>query len=835
MRRISALLLILLLFVTTLAWALPVPINGDFENADVYSADQWNIDGPWRFRGNENHDGRRAAGIRDYEVLSGDRLTSKSGVVVRNDEIVLTGFYKGHGFIAGMEIVDLLGNVVDIARTDVLDVAEEFTQFTVAWKPSATVAAGPMLWARAFVEATGDAEGIVDGIAFSETALTSLYAAAVSGTPAKSGSKPLPVAATNIAPEISPSGLSSTSGWTASDAGVQAAIETGGFNRPACLVLTGGADDASWTASLDRLDISLPYRVSFDVATDGVSANSTAYAAIMVFDDQIEKVYYAATVPIVPGQQTISAMIPDLQKLPTSAHGQLSLIVPAGFEGQVRFSDVAVVADPHLPTIKAARQQIAVFPDTKSVSFFAQVPNKVDQVTQMVTHIKTINRDGAPVGYEKRAMGVAPRAVALFPASPRPKYNDAYTLIIRVDAADGSHTLAYGEYPFVLSPAQPDDPKNYDFGVVLHGLADEDVLSAATAGAGWIVVPVEYSADAEGRNLAARMRDVKSAARQAQRYGAKLAVQIVFPVGVELTPEGFADFFGTVDWWLGELADAYIVGLNEDNYAAADVTAAAASIQAVVDTISRVQQAGQVADSAILLPAGTQKWLEGVTAAKADAENAVPATDVTPAANTVAVPVEPATAATPVTTALPIAPKPEAIFEVAYQGTLANGGEWLVPVAVPAGEEADAMLAREAAIALSGDAAVVILPNAGDAALLNEAYAATANWSSFWTLCNQLRGKQFAGGAVRDNVQWLRFNSVDGDTIVTWALKGEQAVVLSGDLSDAVKVTMGGQEWPVNTVMGRSKTTLDAQPMYINIPSGANCTIQAAAGDADNQ
>lgn len=849
MRHITVFLLIML-FTTTLAWALPVPINGDFENADVYTADQWNIDGPWRFRGNENHDGRRSASIREYEVLSGDRLTSNSGIVVNNDAIVLNGFYKGHGFIAGIEIVDLLGTVVDSVRTDVFDVADEFAPFSVTWKPTTTVESGTLLWARAFVEATDGAEGIVDDLSFSENGLRGAFAATGASTqfgPTSTGSL-----CPDIAPERTTSGSATGGKWAASDSGVQTAVEAGGFNNPACLLLTGGADFASWTTSLSRLDVSLPHRLSFNVASHNVSPDSTAYAALVVFDDQMEKVYYAAAMPIAPGQQTFDALIPGLEKLPTSARGQLSLVIPANFEGQVRFSDVTVVADPHLPTIKAARQQIAVFPDAKSVSFFAQVPNKVDTVTQMVTHIKTVNRDGEAVAYEKRAMSVAPRAVALFPASPRPKYNDAYSLVIRVQAAADGRTLAYGEYPFVISPAQPDDPKNYSFGVMLHELADEGILSAATAGAGWITVPVEYSADADNRALAVQLRDLRKIARQAEKYNVKLAVQMVFPAASKLTTKGFTDFFGTVHWWLGDRADAYILGLSKMHYAdatdtaavaaGADVAAASktavATIQAMIATIKRFQT-GYTVDSAILLPAGTLKWLADVEAENAPAApivNEAPAADAAPAAGAVPAPVTTVPAVDAAATiAQPIVPTPGAIFEVAYQGNLDSAGEWIVPLSLSADKDADAMLAREAALALSGDAAVVIIPNFGDTALLSETYAATANWASFWTLCSQLQGKQFAGGTASGNIQWLRFDGPDGDTVVAWALKDKQEAVLSGDLADAVKTTIRGQESPLTTIMGRATITLDAQPLYINIPSKGGCRIQAGTGATDSR
>jgi len=805
----------------------------NFERAGQFSAEGWHADGQWSFKGHKAYEGRRSAAAS--RPLSGDRLVSNSGMVLRPGEaITLTGYYRGSGLGVGIEVVGLLGMALATPETTELQPAEEWTEFSITYEPPADLPADGFAYARAYCEVlSDDAQGVFDSFKFDDDELP---------PPPKPKPKdddqdaepeeiPIPPPSPNLVPNPSFTGVNSPWRWSCFGADEQLGWRSVTYS---CLTLTGGDAPAGWNAELDRMDISVPH--VFSLRTDfSDTCVEPARAVLLVFNADHEKVYHHQILPLTPGQERLTALVPSVQKLPASGYGRLTVLVPDGFEGELRFSRPSLLADPHLPSI-SARQKFRIFSDPRKVSIFIRVPNRIDQITEMVTHLKFVNRAGVGLTYEKRKMAIGPRAVALFPAGARLKYNGAYKLVMRAQAPDGSRTFAYGEYPLVISPARPQDAKNLQFGVALNGAGTERVLAAATAGAGWVAVPLRYTSAPSSHEFRVHVRQLHDLGQRAHTYGVRLAVQIRFVADDVLCAEDFTGFFEAVNSALGSYADAYVLEVCPELLAAVDGYGQMAAITAL---IRKAQEAAPAdVDSIIMAPFGS---VVGIAAAAAAADKLLPdaghddaqpdawlGPDAEPAADP-----EPVAAITQPEKALP-QPELGPAYEALYVPDSERSGNWLLPMALAAGQgqradiAPDALMVRQALAALAGDYDLVFWQDTGESAVLDDTGAATQCWVALWNMCSQLRGKEFVGSETTDGVHWVRFAGADEDTVVAWGERGKRIVTLSGDLRGVSKVDIGGAQWPLRSLAGRAKATLSTDPLYFGLSHGAQLTIEPA-------
>ncbi len=812
-----------------LAWAVPVPINGGFERAGQFSAEGWHTDGQWSFTGHKAYEGRRSAATS--RPLSGDRLVSNSGIVLRPGEpITLTGHYRGSGLGVGIEVVGLLGVPAATPETTELQPAEEWTEFSVTYEPPADFPADEFAYARVYCEVlSDDAQGVFDNLRFEDDELPPPPEPEPEDDDqdAEREEIPIPPPSRNLVPDPGSIGVNSRRRWSSFGADEQLGWRSGSHSW---LTLTGGDAAAGWSAELDRMDISAPHVLSLRTDFSDTCAEP-ARMVLLIFDPHRKKVYHHQILPLTPGQERMAALVPSIQKLPASGCGRLTVLVRDGFEGELSFSQPSLLAYPHLPSVSALAK-LKIFSEPGKVNLFVRVPNRIDQITEMVTHLKFVNRAGVELAYEKRKMAIGPRSVALFPAGARLKYNGVYKLVMRAQAADGSRTFAYGEYPFVISPARPQDAKNLRFGVALKGTSAEQVLAAATAGAGWVAVPLRYSSAPSSHEFRVHVRQLRDLGQQAHTYGVRLAVQIRF--GAELPcAADFTGFFDAVNSALGSYADAYVLEVCPELLAAADGYGQIAAITAL---IRKTQESdGTGVDSIIMAPFGS---VAGVAAAAAAADKLLPdaghdgaepdtwlAADTEPATDT-----ERIADAAEAETALP-QPELGPAYEALYLPDSERVGNWLLPMALAAGDGQpadivpDALMVRQALAALAGDYDLVFWQDAGEAAILDETGAATQCWVALWNMCAQLRGKDFAGGEATDGVHWMRFAGADKDTVVAWGERGGRAVVISGDLEGVIKVDIGGAEWPLRSPAGRAKARLSADPVYLSLSHGAQFSI----------
>jgi len=810
-----------------LAWAVPVPINGGFERAGQFSAEGWHADGQWSFKGHKAFEGRRSAATS--RPLTGDRLVSNSGIVLRPGEaITLTGHYRGSGLGVGIEVVGLLGVPAATPETTELQPAEEWTEFSVTYEPPADFPSDEFAYARAYCEVLSDhAEGVFDNLKFEDDELPPPPKPEPEddGEDAQPEEIPIPPPSPNLVPNPGSIGVNSRRRWSSFGADEQLGWRSGSHSG---LTLTGGDAAAGWSAELDRMDISAPHVLSLRTDFSEACVGS-ARAVLLVFDADHEKVYHHQILPLAPGQERLMALVPSIQKLPASGYGRLTVLVPNGFEGELSFSQPSLLAYPHLPSVSAL-EKLKIFSEPGKVNLFVRVPNRIDQITEMVTHLKFVNRAGVELAYEKREMAIGPRAVALFPAGARLKYNGAYKLVMRAQAADGSRTFAYGEYPLAISPARPQDAKNLRFGVALNGTSAERVLAAATAGAGWVAVPLRYTTAPSSHSFRARMRQLRDLGEQAHIYDVRLAVQIRF--GAELPcAADFAAFFDAVNSALGRYADAYVLEVCPELLAAADGYGQIAAITAL---IRKTQESAPAdVDSIIMAPFGS---VAGIAAAAAAADKLLPEAghDGAEPDAWLGPDAEPAT--DPVAEPQKTVPQPELgpAYEALYLPDSERVGNWLLPMALAAGDgqpadiAPDALMVRQALAALAGDYGLVFWQDAGETTILDDTGAATQCWVALWNMCAQLRGKDFAGGEATDGVHWMRFAGADKDTVVAWAERGRRAVVLSGELEGVTEVDIGGAELPLRSVAGRAKATLSADPLYLSLSHGAQLGIEAA-------
>jgi len=613
------------------AEAVTVPVNGGFERADGYSPVGWYVDGPWLVVGNQKYEGRRCVALNSWETLAGDSLTSHSGMVVRpGHEVVLNGFYRGSGLGAALELVDLLGEcTAQVAFAD-LPEAADWTAFCLRWQPPAEWPEGQFAYVRASLLVLQDgAEGGFDAVIFDEDGAAAAHAvtefsAAAGGPPASKSSKPskppIPPLPPNLVQNPELIGGEQPRGWSRIGPLEQTDLQAGRGGQAGRLSVIGGADEAGWHGQVERMDLSVPHRLSLRADLSEVESGD-GRVVVAVTDPTGGKLYQHLVVPVEDGGR-VEAIVEPVDKLPMSGRAQISLLALPELAGALSFTDISVRPDPHLPTVNA-RQPFAIFTNPAQVSLFVQVPNHIDQVTELLVHLKVADRLGESVSYEKRQMAVAPRAVALFPAGGKVEGSGSYTLAMRVETSDGSRTLAYGEYPFVAAQMGSDAAKNLHFGVALPGQHMDEIAAAAATSAGWVAVPLDYTEELESRAFVARLRTVGDMANQARARGLNFAVQLRLPEEAVPGLAEFSQFFRQADTALGYRTDAYV--LEPGSEIAADAENAS-RVSELAASISEIQTALWAAPKSIVVAPSTSAAVAGV---EPDAPSEAPGTGET--------------------------------------------------------------------------------------------------------------------------------------------------------------------------------------------------------------
>ena len=824
------------------AEAVTVPVNGGFERADGYSPVGWYVDGPWLVVGNQKYEGRRCVALNSWETLAGDSLTSHSGMVVRpGHEVVLNGFYRGSGLGAALELVDLLGEcTAQVAFAD-LPEAADWTAFCLRWQPPAEWPEGQFAYVRASLLVLQDgAEGGFDAVIFDEDGAAAAHAvtefsAAAGGPPASKSSKPskppIPPLPPNLVQNPELIGGEQPRGWSRIGPLEQTDLQAGRGGQAGRLSVIGGADEAGWHGQVERMDLSVPHRLSLRADLSEVESGD-GRVVVAVTDPTGGKLYQHLVVPVEDGGR-VEAIVEPVDKLPMSGRAQISLLALPELAGALSFTDISVRPDPHLPTVNA-RQPFAIFTNPAQVSLFVQVPNHIDQVTELLVHLKVADRLGESVSYEKRQMAVAPRALALFPAGGKVEGSGSYTLAMRVETSDGSRTLAYGEYPFVAAQMGSDAAKNLHFGVALPGQHMDEIAAAAATSAGWVAVPLDYTEELESRAFVARLRTVGDMANQARARGLNFAVQLRLPEEAVPGLAEFSQFFRQADTALGYRTDAYV--LEPGSEIAADAENAS-RVSELAASISEIQTALWAAPKSIVVAPSTSAAVAGV---EPDAPSEAPGTGETGAEavadDTAAANGDDADeAGDPETPADTTAPTAELLRGRSFAALTPDGRQqvWLPAVGAaglldtgPSRLEMDASMVRAALGGCSDGHQVVFWDGRSDGGILDRDSVATPCWVALWAMCRQLQGKSFVRQEPADDgVVCLRFGGADGDTLVLWAEDGRRDVVLTGNLQDASAMDLGGQSVPLSAVAGRVQQTLTTGRLDVHVPCGAEVAI----------
>jgi hypothetical protein len=857
------------------SWAVPVPTNGSFERSGQHDTEGWDVYGPWEFRGQQNHDGRRSAAIGN-SALSGDRLVSHSGPVLRSGgSVTLTGYYHGNGLAATVEIVDQLGAVLDAASIE-LPPADNWTEFSVSYHANDDVPGKRFAYARARLEAISDeAQGVLDSIQFADP---------LSETPPQSPAKtsrqdendkhqepPIPPPPPNLVPNPQMLGTDSPRGWSSFGPGEQSGWRPGSTGVAGALTLQGGDAEAGWWANLNRMDISVPHRFSLRYGL-GESDPTLPYATLLIFDPRYTRVYSHLIVPIVPGKSVITAVVPAMEKLPASGVGKLTVLVPAGFGSSLQISNPSLLAGPHEPSVNPRGALLGVFDKPSKTEFFCRISNRIEQITEMIVHLKVVNRDGVGVAYEKRKMAVAPHAAAFFPVRPKLNANGAYQLVINAQVADGSRSLTLTTSPFVVSPATPDEPKNRSIGVAISGYTRDEVEAAATAGAGWVAAPLQYNSQVEAYELRSRLRQLDTLKRIATGYGVRFALTIRFD-GDDLPAEDhFAEFFGAVNSALGDNVGAYVLEMSPEQLAAEDSATHAATLAL---TMQQVCKAATVQTAPTIMTPFAYV-MEEVAAKSSAATGDTPEPDVEAAVAPLSItatimeqpadddelrakvvimdapfddapatePPETTGIATPTEAPSHLVPRavksdpqaePYPVYHV-FMPADDDAGDWMLPVMTspdedkqPAGVPADALIVRQTLSGLAKGHHVAFWDGTRDGAILTADGSANACWAALWAMARQLCAKTFtATQETSERVVALRFNGEDEDTLVLWAMAGTEKVQVSGDLNDCRIVDIGGAQQQPEMTGPHLRITLTTAPVYLTIPAGSDLNVEVA-------
>jgi cell division septation protein DedD len=673
---------------------------------------------------------------------------------------------------------------------------------------------------------------------------------------------PIPPPPVNSVPSAALAGVGAPTGWTSFGPADSTSFERGE------LTINGGDDTTGWYADMPDIDVSVPQWLRFaaDVSVSA-QAGPVPLVALVRYDPQRRKVYGHTVVPLDGNRQDVEMLLDGVERLPSRGSARLSVMTPAGCSDQVVFSKPSLVAEPHLPSVQAARRDFGIFDDPAKISLFVKVPNALDQVTEMVTHLKIQDAAGTALKYEKRKMACGARAVALFPVSAKLKKSGLYHLHMRVQTSDGSRDLVNGLYPFIVAPADPEKPKNAHIAATISGTDSEQIHALATAGVGWVSATLDYPEGGQAPRLRAHARDMAGAATTARRYGVDYAVIIKLASTTLPAPEEFQQFFDTVDGELGRSVAAYL--LDAPAGAFADDEGARGLL-----ALAEIAKARSSDDSAILLPAGVAErgrpvdtpdqpdQPDGVETKIIDSPGdtdreptdaghdcaqpgfepepeipVVPIPDDQPTDPPPAVPATPATTApTPEETAAavdtphaPAAPyERPTTFEVFQPGPNTLDGTWLVDLG--AMDDADGAARVRAAILAMADGHGLLTWDTADAGrVLDDEQNANAAWLALWNMASALRGS--ASSSVVDTpegVAAIRATGPSNDIIVVWSEARRAEVDLSGNLTGCMCTDMYGTEQEMQMTMGRAKLTLTPEPTYISVSTGAEVEIVEA-------
>lgn len=846
--RKAAIIILLTAALCPVALAVPVPINGDFEASGRDDAPGWIVDGPWRFSGTMPYNrSRRAAGIAG-DSLSGDSLTSLSGVVVHPGlSVRLTGYYRGGtGLQVRLEFVGIDGTVLAQAGWLQMSEAAEWAQFSHAVPvPTDLPSLGPV-YARVVLAVTEDgAEGTFDELRFPDNEVWPPVRSAAGGsdqgaTPVK---YPVPPPPLNTMPNPALRGAAVPHGW--SSFGPAEATSW----QPGALSAQGSAEPVGWTAEIAQIDVSVPQRLSFtaDVAA-GAEAGPRPYAVLLRRDPRGAKVYAQTVIPLDAGTREVEVLLDSVEKLPAPGSAQFMVVCPAGCAARVTLGDPSLKADPHVPTVTAARRDFGIFDDGSKTSLYVKVPNAIDQVMEMVTHLKIQDSAGTGLTYEKRNMACGARAVALFPVSAKLKRNGLYHLMMRVQTSDGSRDLVHGLFPFVVAPSDPAGPKNSSVCVTVNGADAAEIAAVATAGVGWVSAPLDYPPGGQAPRLAALARDMATAASTARGYGVAYSIVIKLPAGPLPAAEEFDAFASTVIRRLSSSADAYILDAPAESLLP---DAGARSLAELGRIVAR--HAG--GSAVVLVPQGVAErgfpaeggqrpeQFDDIDATSMDSPGDVnrEPTDAghdcaQPGLEPAPQPVAPATPPLPpIPAPAPTAPAAPAAageyagaYEVLFAGSGRITGTWLAAAEVSGQAVEPAML--HSCLKGLADGRVVVswgTPDAGR--VLDDAGIANTNWLAVWNMARMLRDRQFSAEIdAPEGVTALRFAGADRDLVVIWSDGPLKQVSLSGNLGGAMRTDIHGGEDPLQATAGQARLLASREPTYITLPSAGALTISDA-------
>ena len=841
----AAIIILLIAALCPAALAVPVPINGDFEASGRDDAPGWTVDGPWRFSGNLPHNrSRRAAGI-GADSLTGDSLSSLSGVFVRPGQSVrFTGYYRGGaGLQVRLEVIGIDGTVLALAGSLQMSEAADWTQFAHDFTIPTDLHSPQLVYARAILEVTRDgAEGTFDGLRFPDGEVWPPVRAAATGdeeaaTPTKYPVPPPPVEAM---PNPSMRGAAVPHGW--SSFGPANATSW----QPGSLSAQGSAEPVGWTADIAKIDVSVPQRLSFTADTAvGAQAGPRPYAVLLRHDPRGLKVYAHTVIPLDAGRQEVEVLVDSVEKLPAPGSAQFSVICPAGCADTVTLSDPSLKADPHVPSVTAARRDFGIFDDGSKTSLYVKVPNAIDQVMEMVTHLKIQDSDGAALSYEKRNMACGARAVALFPVSAKLKRNGLYHLMMRVQTSDGSRDLVYGLYPFVVAPSDPAGPKNPAVCATISGTDAAEIEALATAGVGWVSANLDYPPGGQTPRLQALARDMATAAGTARHRDIGYAIRIKLPGGPLPAAEEFEAFASTVARRLGSSADAYILDAPAESF---QPDAGARALAELGRLIAR--HAG--GSATILVPQGVaERGFPAEGGQRPEQFDDIEATSLDSPGDTnreptdaghdcaqpglqPSAPTQPAVPATAPITPAPRTPVTVAAgeyagaYEVLFAGSGRITGTWLAPTATSAQAPEPAML-QTCLRGLAEGHGLVSWDAQGATRVLDDEGIANTSWLALWNMARMLRGKQFSAAVDSpEGITALRFSGADGDVLVIYSDGPRRSVSLSGSLVGLKHTDIYGGEDPLQTTAGHARLLVTWEPTYITLPSAGALTIAEA-------
>lgn len=831
------------------ALAVPVPINGDFEASGRDDAPGWAIDGPWRFSGTLPYNrSRRAAGI-GADSLIGDSLTSLSGVAVRpGQSVTLAGYYRGDaGLQVRLEVIGIDGTVVADAGALQMAASADWARFTHDFTVPTSLQSAQSVYARVVLDVTQDrAEGTFDDLRFPDGEVWPPVRAAASGGDEAAAPKkyPVPPAPVEAMPNPSMRGAAVPHGW--SSFGPADATSW----QPGRLGAQGAVEPVGWTADIAQIDVSVPQRLRFTAeVTAGAQAGPRPYAVLLRHDARGLKVYAHTVIPLDAGRQEVEVLVDSVEKL--SAHGsaRFMIVCPAGCADEIALSDPSLKADPHVPSVTAARRDFGIFDDGSKTSLYVKVPNAIDQVMEMVTHLKIQDIEGTALSYEKRNMACGARAVALFPVSAKLKRPGLYHLLMRVQTSDGSRDLVHGLYPFVVAPSDPAGPKNSAVCATVTGTDAAEIEALATAGVGWVSADLDYPPGGQAPRLGALARDMATAAATARQRDIGYAVRIKLPGGPLPAAEEFEAFASTVARRLGSSADAYILDAPAESF---QPDAGARSLAELGRRIAR--HAG--GSAIVLVPQGVAERgfpaeggqrpeqfddIEAISIDSPGDTNREP----TDAGHDCAQPgLEPsAQPAPPVTSPPPgparttpasgatvpvVAGEYAGAYEVLFSGSGRITGSWLAPVDTRGQAPEPAML-HACLQGLAEGHTLVSWNSRGPGRVLDDAGIATTSWLALWNMARMVRGKQFSAAVDSpDGVTALRFAGPDRHVMAIWSDGPLRHVTLSGDLAGATRTDIHGGEDPVQATAGHARLAVTWEPTYITLPSAGALTIAEA-------